>query len=162
MGSGIRKLLSSSGSPGLAPGHQSPTPRGRSALKHKQIDTECLVAAPWFLRNKFGIPRPEPVGEAAQPIFTSIISTAPYLVGSFCTDRATAQPGKSPLPPAPRRSLQQSGEMPPGRTRCNTYLCLRGWPYGVLCCPHTHHPPLFIQRSYGKGAVCLYGGLGGN
>lgn len=101
--------------------------------------------ARWLLLwNKFGIWRPEPIGEVAQPIFTSIISTARYLMGCFCTDWAPAQPGKSPLPPAPRRSLHHPGAMLQG-ARCNTYLGLPGCLCGILLSyPHTHHPPFVI------------------
>lgn len=99
--------------------------------------------------------RPEPVGEVAQPIITSIISTARYLTGCFCTDRAPAQPGKSPLPPAPRRSLQQPGEMPGGHAATPTFGCWAG-PTAFSSALPTHIVHLSLYRDHmGKG-LCVY------
>lgn len=86
VGSGIRKLLSSSGSPGLAPGHQSPTPRSRSVLKHKQIDTECSVPAPWFFWLQ-GWPLRRPPQRSSHTSFTFLYIEIIWERGCVCIRR---------------------------------------------------------------------------
>lgn len=83
----------------------------------------------------------------AQPMFSSVTSTARYLMGCFCTDRAPGQPGKSPLPPAPGKSLEKclgDQDVTPG-------LVLR-IPSAVL----THITHLSLWRDHMGKELCVY------
>lgn len=90
VGSRIRKLLSSSGSPGLALGHRAPLLTACRCCNASRLAAE----ARWLLHGSYetqSVQRPESSTEVvAQLTPISIISTAPYPMSQFHRERGLA------------------------------------------------------------------------
>lgn len=128
-----------------------------------RLNTSRLTPnARWLLQGSYGtnldIRRPEPVGDDAQPIFTSIISTARYLCGLFLHRLCPSSAWKATSPTISQKVPVTAWRNALG-ARCNTYLRLLGWPCGILLGFLTHIIPRPLYRDQmGKGLrVCMQG-----